>query len=212
MWFGLLTEGAHPGRATVDPGTATLFAWGRLERDRIDGPQAQVDAGIHALRYRHEAMLGPAYDPRCFVCRWPFPVPDADEIRRRDDIPTVGQPSPDGGDVVDDDLAEAADGPAPPDPGVAPTAVFALVHVDDSEPIGREDEALVVVPGTTEAVLVPFSRLPDYAGILGYASSWLSPPDCPRCSTPAPGGALTAPDRASRRRTARRLAAARRAA
>jgi hypothetical protein len=217
MWIGLLTAGAHPSRAAGDNEAVTLLAWGRKERLRIDGPPAAVVGGLRSVRRHAPAALGVAHDPRCFACREPYPLPFADVIRARADA----------GDLGADDDADPVVGAwneREPDTVVqrrdtdGRNAVFLLVHVDDDAPAGDEGEALVVVAGTNTALLVPFDAMARMVDGISAACAEDPVPRCCRCGCPVPGGAIGAhapaagPNRAQRRREARRVAGRRRAA
>jgi hypothetical protein len=241
MWIGLLTQGTHPCRPAASEGVATLFTWGSRERARIDGPQADIAAGVRMMRRTSPSTVGAAFEPRCFDCRRPYLLPDPDEIRAQDDIAEFGadtdpgtDPDPEDPDpgtdtepgtepdtdfdtptdgTPEDDTPE--DGPGSPAATQAQgtaRAVFALVHVVDDDPVGAEGEALVHVPGTTLVMLIPLDLLPDYAGLLGEAFADLPRQPCDQCGALAPGGSLSEPNRASRRLAVRRLGGGRRAA
>lgn len=223
MWIGLLTAGSHPSRATGDDDAVTLFAWGRTERLRIDGPAAGVVSGLRSVRRQAPEALGRAYDPRCFACREPYPLPFPDVIRARADAGDLGA---DGNEETAAAPDLLADGPSPhhrrwraeASNGGARNAAFLLVHVDDGAPIGVEGEVLVVVAGTNKALLVPFDTMARVADGASAACADAPLPLCCRCGCPVPGGVIgsQAPaaggNRASRRRDARRSAGRRLAA
>lgn len=196
MWIGLLTEGAHPARPADDHGVATLLAWGPRERARVDGPQAALVAGVRGMRAQGPASVGRACEPRCFACRAPYLIPDPDLVRAREDIQELGERTRD--DDADPRGAVASEGAVY---DVPPQAVFALVHVEDGTPVGREGEALVCIPGSPVLSLIPFDCLAEFAGILGQLGVPLS--HCDGCGTLAPGGSLGEPSRSARRRAAR---------
>jgi hypothetical protein len=234
MWIGLLTCGTHPDRPAASQSLATLFVWDRRRRARIDGPQTGLADGIRMLRSSGRRGLGRAADPRCFVCRRPYPIPDPGAIRARPDIREIGAPEEAvsgagvstgtgtgaGGDTGvgaaagRDAGADAADDPlwmaSPERP-----AVFVLVHVEDERPVGSEGEALVHVPGTDVVSLIPVDAVAPFAGVLQGVGYGL--PRCEECGTRAPGGSLTevpvtgsgsgVPNRAARRQGRRRRAA-----
>lgn len=228
MWIGLLTCGTHPDRPAASQSLATLFVWDRRRRARIDGPQMGLADGIRMLRGSGRRGLGPAADPRCFVCRQPYPIPDPGAIRAQPDIPELGAPGdagtgPDaetlaareaGADAAADTNENAAGHPlwmaSPERP-----AVFVLVHVEDERPVGSEGEALVHVPGTDVVSLIPVDAVAPFAGVLQGVGYGL--PRCEECGTRAPGGSLTEvpvtgsgsgmPNRAARRQGRRRRAA-----
>jgi hypothetical protein len=206
MWIGLLTQGTHPSRAAASSkGLATLFAWGSQERVRVDGPQAHLAAGVRMMRRTSPSTVGAAFQPRCFDCRQAYLIPDPDEIRAREDIQELGAgPDADPDPEPDADAATPGEG--------AGLAVFALVHVADTEPIGDEGEALIHVPGSPLVMLIPFQCLPEYAGVLGRASAGLLPQPCDRCGALAPGGPLGEANRASCRLGTRRSGGRHRAA
>lgn len=228
MWIGLLTGGAHPERPAASAPVATLFVWDDRRRARVDGPDRGVADGIRMLRGSGRRGLGPPADPRCFVCREPYLIPDPAAIRAQEDIPVLDAHATareaagggtraglggetDAGDALVGDAD--ADGPVPGGPPTPErSAVFALVHVEDHRPIGCEGEALVHVPGTQVVSLVPFAALDVFLSILGDVGYEL--PRCDRCGTLAPGGSLAdlgmpglpAPGRAGRRQGRRRAA------
>ncbi|MCW3000697.1 MAG: hypothetical protein JWN65_4246 [Solirubrobacterales bacterium] len=212
MWIGLLTQGTHPCRPAASEGLATLFAWGRRERSRIDGLQAEIAAGVRMMRRTQPATLGPAYEPRCFDCRRPYLIPDPVQVRAQDDIVELGsRADPDDDADDDDDDDPDCESATSVDPKTV-RAVFALVHVEDTAAVGDEGEALVYVPGTSLVVLIPLDCLPDHASMLTKAGPGFLPVPCDGCGTPAPGGTLSEPNRASRRLAARRRGGGRRAA
>jgi hypothetical protein len=198
MWIGLLTAGVHPARPAATRHLATLFVWGPQTRARIDGPQHGIPDGIRAVRRTARDDVGTLCRPRCFSCRRPYPLPDPGEIRTREDIPGMADPPGDGADHTE------VDTPAPERArSAAANAVFALVHVEDSAPEGDEGEALVLVPSTMLALLLPFDALGDFAGLIGEAFGDVLLPACEGCGEPVPGGQLGEPDRAARRQAAR---------
>jgi hypothetical protein len=214
MWIGLLTQGTHPCRPAGSEGLATLFAWGRRERSRIDGLQAEIAAGVRMTRETAPATLGPAYEPRCFDCRRPYLIPDPLRVRAQDDIVDLGARTESDDDANDDagrDDDPACETATSVDPKTL-RAVFALVHVEDTAAVGAEREALVYVPGTSLVALIPLDCLPDHAGMLTEAGPGFLPIPCDGCGALAPGGTLSEPNRASRRLAARRLGGGRRAA
>ncbi len=202
MWIGLLTAGAHPARPAANAHLATLFAWGPRTRARVDGPQAALPDGIRALRRSAPDEVGTLCRPRCFTCREPYPLPDPLEIRAQQDAADLGDP--DATDGPDDPGADAEArrlaGGRTPAPGAA---VFALVHIADEAPEGDEGEALVLVPSTMLALLVPFDALGIFSGLVADAFGALALPECGVCASAVPGGTLGEPNRAARRRAAK---------
>lgn len=78
-----------------------------------------------------------------------------------------------------------ARGPRPP-----ATAVLAWVQLTDLDGPGDpplDEEAVVILPGSTLAVLTPLERVPDTLGLLAQADRGGPPPACARCGTVLPG-------------------------
>ncbi|UTI65537.1 hypothetical protein NBH00_04810 [Paraconexibacter antarcticus] len=213
MWFGILTPGAHPSRPVPTVDDATVFCWTPRERARIDGPAFAVHGGLRTLRRSHqEAAAG--LPPRCFACREPCLVPDADALRADGAVPTyAGRPGDPGGPREEHEaiaaLADAMDrGPAAPR-----RAVLAFVHLEDlagtaDPPV--DEEALVVIPERRVALFVPLFAVPELLTLAARVPPTGPPgPECERCGRLLPGSVheSEAPVRArSSRRRGRRAA------
>ncbi|MDQ3631670.1 MAG: hypothetical protein M3417_10470 [Actinomycetota bacterium] len=99
-------------------------------------------------------------------------MPDAEELRASSDI---------------------AEAPAPAAaPGRRPTATALLVwvHLTDLDGPGDpslDEEALILVPGSTLAVLTALERVPETLALLVRGDRDGPPPACSRCGTVLPG-------------------------
>ncbi|PTL54785.1 hypothetical protein [Paraconexibacter algicola] len=196
MWFAILTPGTHECRPIAEPGVATLYCWNDIARIRIDGPAHDVASGLRMLRASLRRRGQAGHDPRCFVCGCPYPVPDPDGVLRE-----AGPPDPEGLAMP----ADAADH-QPPEHG---PATLLLVHLADDVHDVRDEEALVVLAGTSVAMLVPLDALDHVGPLLSQTAATLEPARCEACDAVAPGGARAGgPGRAERRATARAAARA----
>lgn len=178
MWFGILTPGAHPSRPTLTLDESTVLCWTPRDRRKIDGPAWAVQGGLRVTRrLLHDAGLPPAA-PRCFVCRAPCDVPDAEEARAR---PSVLRLPP-------------GSAPPPLDPDAREPALLAFVHLADlrpgqEDPATLEEEALVVLPGQDFTLMVALALLPESLGALRTLTAEDPHPACGRCGTVLPGSA-----------------------
>jgi hypothetical protein len=148
MWFGILTPGAHPSRPVPTVDDATVFCWTPRERVRIDGPAFALHGGLRTLRRSHQETAAGLL-PRCFACREPCRVPDADALRADEDVPTYAGRPGDPGVPRDEYEAIAALADAMDRGASAPRrAVLAFAHLEDlagAEDPPLDEEALVVV-------------------------------------------------------------------
>lgn len=199
MWFAILTPGAHPSRP--DAGSeATVFAWTPDDRRNISGPFAAVHGGLRVTRRLfHDAGLE-ARPPRCFLCLRGAPLPDVDELRGEVEPPP-----------------EPSEPRAVPPASAPARALLAWVHLadlDGPDDTPLDEEALVVVRGTTLAVFTELDCVPRMLELMGQAVGDAPPPRCTRCDAVLPGsqGQRALDDLQRTRRTAGRSRAARRRA
>lgn len=174
MWFGILTPGAHPSRRHPTR-ESTVLCWTAPDRRRIEGPAWAVQGGMRVMRrlLREEGLA--SAPPRCFVCREPCAVPDAEQALAR---PTARLP----------------EGSAPPplDPAARHPAMLAFVHLaelEGSDDPSLEEDALVVVPGQSFAMAMALAFVPEALGALAMLTADDPPPACGACGTLLPGGA-----------------------
>lgn len=201
MWLGILTPGTHECRPIAEPGVATLYCWNDIARIRIDGPADDLAGGLRMLRGSLRRRGQTPYDPRCFVCGCPYPVPDADAERD-----AAGPADPADLAMPPREVVESAE---PIDWG---PATFLLVHLRDDVREVRDEEALVVLAGAPLGVLVPLDAVPRLAAMLSAMEHpELGPPRCTACDAIAPAGARpgSTGSRAERRAAARAAKAAR---
>lgn len=201
MWLGILTPGTHECRPIAEPGVATLYCWNDIARIRIDGPADDLASGLRMLRGSLRRRGQEPYDPRCFVCGCPYPLPDADAEREAaGPYDPEAEPAPTPQELA---AADAVDwGPA----------TFLLVHLRDDVRDVRDEEALVVLAGAPLGVLVPLDAVSRLAATLsGLHPGELEPPRCEACDAVAPAGARpgATPNRAERRAAARAAGAGR---
>ena len=172
MWFGILTPGAHPSRS-IATREATVLCWTPQDRRKIDGPFPAVHGGLRVLRRLfHDEGIAPCA-PRCFVCLRACPVPDADELRAVEEVAEAP--------------AFASAGSPAPSPGRATLAFVHLADLDGPADPPLDEEALVVVPGGSLAVLTALDRVADTLALLGGAPPDEPSPSCSRCGTVLPG-------------------------
>lgn len=199
MWFAILTPGAHP--SCPDAGSeATIFAWTPEDRRSVQGPFAAVHGGLRVTRRKFHDEGLEARPPRCFLCLRGARLPDVDALRREVEPP----PQPSGSRAAPRAIAPAR-------------ALLAWVHLADlhgPDETPLDEEALVVVPGTTLALFTELDCIPRTLELVGQAVGDAPPPRCTRCDAVLPGSkgqrALDELQRA--RRTAGRSRAARRRA
>lgn len=195
MWLGILTPGTHECRPIAEPGVATLYCWNDIARMRIDGPADDLANGLRMLRGSLRRRGQAPFDPRCFVCGCPYPIPDAEAERSAAGPADPEQLAPPSRDVI-----EAAD------PLGWGRATFLLVHLQDDVRAVQDEEALVVLAGAPLGVVVPLDAVPRLAAILsGMEDDRLEPPRCAACDALAPAGARPGAtgNRAERRAAAR---------
>ena len=191
MWFGILTPGAHPSRPVPTVDDATVFCWTPRERVRIDGPAFALHGGLRTLRRSHQEIAAGLL-PRCFACREPCRVPDADALRADEDVPTYAGRPGDPGVPRDEYEAIAALADAMDRGASAPRrAVLAFAHLEDlagAEDPPLDEEALVVIPDRRVALFVPLFGVPELLALAARVPQTGPPgPECERCGRLLPG-------------------------